>query len=388
MARFNGKWTPTFIIAVVLVLGLVGATAALLKASPQEAGTAGEPLDDEQPAAHVVVDDVDDEKADMPRTLPMPERESGDKGLKDDVVGADVTGKDLRGLLADAFGVEVDVSDAEATVTRADVAVAIVRALGLEDVAEAHAPTEFIFRDVAPEHEAFAAIAMLERLGLYPFHVGTLFAPDESVQRAEAQFTVETAAALEAVEGPIVHVNAPARTVSVEWTPRHATAYVAGEGTLIVRNGEPVPLERLRSGDDVRVVADADGDLFLAVAVGEQTEGGVSDELLTIVRELATPEQLAAIIKRDWDRALVELKGSVYDQLVERGVTEEEASAVLAQDWPLIEERSKVRLTELVTQETDVNGDLVRAVLDGDWDTALEHIEVEVLEYVLNHLVV
>lgn len=314
-----------------------------------------------------------------------------------------VTPTRLKGLLEDAFGAHwIGTDDGAAEekgssplenialsnpVTRADAARAVAAALGLQDVAAAYAPAEPIFRDVAVDHEAFAAVALLERLGLYPFHVGTVFAPDTPVEEAELKFTIESALALETVLGPVVHVNGPARTVSVEWTPRHATAYIAGDDSLIVRNGEVATLERLRPGDEVRVVADGDGRLFLAVAEGPEG-GGASDELMALLRELATPEQLAAIISRDWDRAAVELKGSVYKQLLERGATPEEAEALLAQDWTVVEERTKERLTELITDSTEVNEGLVRAVLDRDWESALGFIEVEILEYVLNYLAV
>lgn len=388
MDRLQRKLTPTVLIAVVLVLGLLSAaSAALLKnasAGGSESGgaiTADSSLQGDTPQLIVP-------GGEMPRTLPMPER-----GPRRDADGAEsgFTRSQLRSLLIETFGQDVPVDDKLADahfVTRGDVAVAVVRALGLEEIARDHAPSEVLFRDVPVEHEAFGAVAMLHRLGLYPFHVGTLFVPDDRVQPAEVRFTVETAQALESVRGPIIHVNAPARTVSVEWTPRHATAYIAGDGTLVVRNGLASKLEQLQPGDDVHVVADGDGELFVAVASGPEQAAGVSEELLGLVRELATPEQLAAIISRDWDRAVVELKGSVYNQLLERGATPEEAAALLAQDWSVVEERSKARLTELISSETDVNEELVRAILDRDWDTALGHIEVEVLEYVLNYLVV
>ncbi len=127
--------------------------------------------------------------------------------------------------------------------------------------------------------------------------------------------------------------------------------------------------------------------MLLAVAEGPASAASnVIGEATRVLRELATPEQLAAIIARDWDRAGAELKVSLYNQLLEAGVTAEEAAALLEQDWDAVEEHGKRRLTELVSRRADVEPELVRAVLDQDWGTAVSHIEVEVLEYVLNYL--
>lgn len=412
MARFKNALTPGLFIAAVLVLGLLGAgSAALMKGAPvagaEEVAGAEGPAVDAVAGSESAASTAPTAEEDMPRILPMPPKESTreeavQSPVRDAALTRGVSPARLQGLLLDAFGgrsaQEGDAADGAVLsalegltvsnpVTRADAARAVAAAMGLEQIAAAHAPAEPIFRDVPAEHEAFAAIALLERLGLYPFHVGTLFAPDGPIEEAELKFTIDAALALDTVRGPVVHVNAPARTISVEWTPRHATAYIAEDGSLIVRNGEVVTLERLRPGDEVHVVADGDGRLFLAAAEGPEG-AGASDELMALLREMATPEQLAAIISRDWDRAAVELKGSVYKQLLARGATPEEAEALLAQDWTVVEERTKERLTELITDSTDVNEALVRAVLDRDWESALSFIEVEVLEYVLNYLAV
>ena len=107
-----------------------------------------------------------------------------------------------------------------------------------------------------------------------------------------------------------------------------------------------------------------------------------------MLRKLAgTPEQLAAIIARDWERAGVELRVSLYNQMLEAGVSVEEAAALLEQDWASVEEHAKRRLTELVlSQRADVDAELVRAVLDQDRTAAVSHIEVEVLEYAVERL--
>lgn len=271
-------------------------------------------------------------------------------------------------------------------VTRAELTVAVIRALGLEELAGRHPYDEPVFRDVPAQHHAFPAVSMAHRLGLYPFHVSSFFAPDEPVEAAEAQHLVRTAAALERVRGPVALVNAPARTVAVQEDQRRTVSYTIGDSTLIVRNGAVVGADALQPGDEVEVYADASGQLLIAVATGPDASPTVVSEATRILRELATPEQLSAIIARDWQRAGSELRVSLYNQLVEAGVTHEEATALLEQDWASVEEHGKQRLTALLAERTELEPELVRAVLDQDWDTALNYVEAEVLEYVLNYL--
>src|SRR5690606_5733388 len=96
--------------------------------------------------------------------------------------------------------------------------------------------------------------------------------------------------------------------------------------------------------------------------------------------------QTAAILARDWERAGTELKVNLYNRLLEHGLTPEEATAVLDQDWAALTEHGKARLTELAAARWSVSPDLVRAVLDQDWETARSHAEIVILEYLLNAL--
>lgn len=400
MTNFRGKLTPLLVIAAGLIFVLLTAASAGLFTSPDDDAVLG---DTHEQAAE-----------ELPQVLPMPERDE-ETADEDGTVPAPLVSKRpeadgpngsatawrggvTRGQLAGLVTERFDVTEDEfltmtggwydGVVTRADLARALVRLLDIEQLAAEHAPDEPIFRDVPQEHKAYGAVHMLQRLGIYPFHVGTLFAPDERVEQAEVVYTLDTAVQLESMTGPIVHMNEPARTVSVEGSPRQATAFTAGEQPFIVRNEEVVTFAALRPGDDVHLIADDTGLLLVAVATGPVEEPTVTTEAVALLRELATPEQLAAIIARDWDKAAIELRSSVYEQLVERGVTSDEAAALLNRDWPMLEERGKVRLTELVSGNTEINEELVRAVLDQDWDTALGHLEIEVLEYLLNKLAV
>ncbi|HEY8416625.1 MAG TPA: hypothetical protein VIK93_01165 [Limnochordales bacterium] len=273
-------------------------------------------------------------------------------------------------------------------VSRGQLSMAVVRALGLEEVAEAQRPVESLFQDISPLHRAFAAVAMTHRLGLIPHRPGDLFRPEDTVTVAEATEIIAAARELDIRTGRVAEINAPANSLTLAGEDGVTVSYVIGPDTAIVRNGVPATAQDLLPEDTVRAVADASGLLRLLVAEGQELSR--SQQALTVLasvlRELLTPEQTAAILDRDWQRAENEFKVNLYNQLLEHGMTPEEAAAVLDQDWQALTEHGKARLTELVASRWPVAPELVRAVLDEDWDTALSYAEVEVLEYLLNEL--
>ncbi|HLT58855.1 MAG TPA: hypothetical protein VKZ69_08795 [Limnochordales bacterium] len=273
-------------------------------------------------------------------------------------------------------------------VTRGGLVMAVVRALDLEELALAHPPAASLFQDVSPLHRAYAAIGLAHRLGLLPQPPGHMLRPEQPVTAAEAQEMLGLARALDIRAGQLDQVNAPGSSLSVAGPDGQPTAYVLVEDTLIVRNGGAVGAEELLPGDAVRTVADATGRLRLLVAEGPALSP-VQQALAVLgplLQELLTPEQTAAILARDWERAGTELKVNLYNRLLEHGLTPEEATAVLDQDWAALTEHGKARLTELAAARWSVSPDLVRAVLDQDWETARSHAEIVILEYLLNEL--
>lgn len=404
MFKFNIKWAAPLAVVIVLAAALLpAASTGTFKEAPM-AEPGGETMEPEPSEWSMATPerptttfgprlDAGGNGGSIPGTAPTAGTGRADGQT---LTRRPLTRADLVQLLAEAFDMPpADVMDdyvddtvrPRQTVSRAELATAVVRALGLDELAAAHPYDEPVFRDVPADHHAYAAVSMAHRLGLYPFHVGGLFAPDEPVEMAEARQMIHAAAALERIEGPVAYTNAPARTISVQEDERRAISFTLSERSLVVRNDAVVSAEALRPDDYVHVYADSGGELLVVTATGPASATStVVNEAVKVLRELATPDQLAAIIARDWDRAGAELKASLYTQLLESGLTQAEATALLEQDWTTVEQHGKERLTELLSENASVDPELVRAVLDQDWDTAMSHIEVEVLEYVLNYL--
>lgn len=279
-------------------------------------------------------------------------------------------------------------ADGNDPVTRAQLVTAVVQALELEDVAEAQRPADSPFQDISPLHRAFGAVTLAHRLGLTPHRPGDLFRPEQAVTVAEAQEIMAVVHRLEVRTGRLAQVNEAGRSLQLADETGDIRAYVLLPDALLVRNGEAAGAAQLQVDDDVRAVADGTG--LLRVVTARGPEASSSQEVLAVIgavlRELLTPEQTAAIMARDWERAETELKVSLYNQLLEYGLTPHEAAAVLEQDWTALTEHGKERLTAVAAARWSVAPELVRALLDEDWDTALSYAEVTVLEYLLNEL--
>ncbi|OUM97745.1 MAG: hypothetical protein BAA04_10900 [Firmicutes bacterium ZCTH02-B6] len=273
-------------------------------------------------------------------------------------------------------------------VTRAELATAIVEALDLKDPAAALMPQDSMYQDISPLHRAFPAVAMAHRLGLIPQAAGGMFRPEETVTVAEAEEWLAAVSRLDNVSGRLVQVNVPGASLSVVADDGETSAFVLAPETLVVRNAQASTAQQLRVDDVVHAVADATGQLMIVVAEGSSSTAAreALATLAEVLREILTPEQTAALLAQDWERAGTELKVSLYNQLLEHGLTPDEANAVLSQDWPAVTEHGKERLTELVAARWELEPELVRALLDQNWDTAVSYAEVMVLEYLLNEL--
>ena len=380
-------------LAVLLVLAAFAGAASYLKTGSQVAQNPPEQPPETTPSAR-------DGSQPISARPPAEDRQPGDRAAADP--GSPLTWGELLALMQTAFdpaaapGLSGDEqvtlldpgTDPAGQVTRAGLAAAIVRALELEDAAVALMPAESMFQDISPLHRAFPAVALAHRLGLIPEETGSMFRPEQPATYAEAREWIDAARRLDIRSGRLTQVNVPGGSLSVVTDGGEAAAFVLAPDTGIVRNAQKAGAEELRVDDPVRVVADATGQLKLAVAAGpEMTKADAALEALAgVLRELLTPEQTAAILAQDWERAGDELKVSLYNQLLKYGLTPEEADAVVSQDWPALTEYGKSRLTELAAARWGLEPELVRALLDQDWDTAVKYAEVMVLEYLLNEL--
>ncbi len=80
------------------------------------------------------------------------------------------------------------------------------------------------------------------------------------------------------------------------------------------------------------------------------------------------------------------LEPKLIQNLVGRGLTEEEATTILKQNWTELGELAKKRVAGALSDELGVSQDLIIALFDSDWEQAKAYGQIEVAQYVLMKL--
>lgn len=100
---------------------------------------------------------------------------------------------DLAGLMNNAFGITPSISAPDAPATRADFAVILAQAMGLD---QAGVPSAQAFADIPATHPAYRSVQILDSLGVFAGMTGNprRFMPDALLTRGEISFFTVTAA--------------------------------------------------------------------------------------------------------------------------------------------------------------------------------------------------
>lgn len=271
-------------------------------------------------------------------------------------------------------------------ITRAEMVTMIQRAVeslhGLTADLPSRVGWEATFDDLSPDHWAFDAAEAAYQEGILPPYVRDGFEPSEPATRAETAYMVARSLKLEVLEGTLTQADADSQTLVLE-TEEGTRSLILPKDARLVQGDRLATAEELTTQVPARVIADAYGRARIVEAEAPSTAAKVTDEALQVARRLLTQEQLRAVIAGDWARAGDELRLSLYDMMIERGVTPFEAEAILQEDWGSLTELGKERLATALSDYLALPTELVRAVLDGDWGTAQELAQSEAAAEIL-----
>jgi hypothetical protein len=96
------------------------------------------------------------------------------------------------------------------------------------------------------------------------------------------------------------------------------------------------------------------------------------------------PEQVDAISRGKWDEARKGMSPALAARLVEMGLTDDEAQALLGQDWEALPELGQTRLAQALSEEIGVSSELIEAVMRRDWKAARSYAELEAAQILLS----
>ncbi|MEW6229792.1 MAG: S-layer homology domain-containing protein [Bacillota bacterium] len=271
----------------------------------------------------------------------------------------------------------------ERHITRAEMATMLVRVVKLGDKMDSLEQPEPSFGDVGPEHWAFRSIETANTLGILPVHFGVVFEPNAATTRAETAWMVKSLIDLKITEGKLAKVDSREGALTITTPGNTEQTVFVGLDTEIYRNSVATTVDKLLRGDNVYVVADATGEPKFIKARGLVTKDDVTTKVSILSKGTLTPGDVEALARGDWKSVKGDLEPRLMEKLVERGLTEEEATSILNQNWAQLGELAKARLAGALSEELGVSSDLIVALLDQNWQLAKTYGEIEVAQYLL-----
>ncbi|HPZ14292.1 MAG TPA: S-layer homology domain-containing protein [Bacillota bacterium] len=270
-------------------------------------------------------------------------------------------------------------------VSRAELAAILSRVaqLGKVGVADASSWTP-TYRDVDSTHWAFRHVEVARRLDIIPIHFGLVFEPDRPATRAETAHMVKSLAESEFARGTVAQVNKSAETLSLRNAAGNTQTIQIDPETIVYRNGVASDLESIRENDSVYAVGTGYGATRFVMAEGAVTREDITRKVSALTDGIITPEQVDAISRGKWDEARNGMSPALAQRLVEMGLTEEEAQALLAEEWDALPELAQRRLAMALSEEIGVSPELIESIMNRDWKSARSYAELEVAELLLS----
>jgi hypothetical protein len=271
-------------------------------------------------------------------------------------------------------------------ISRAEMTQILVRTINLGDKMDSLTQPEPSFIDVSQDHWAFRSIEIANTLGVLPVHFGVVFEPELPATRAETAYMVKSLIDLRIYEGKLARVDNQQGTLTVTTPGGVEQQITMAFDTAIYRNNVEAGLERLLRGDEVYIVSDSLGEPRFIKARGLVTKDDVTTKVSILSKGTLEPEDVEALARSDWNSVREGLEPKLIQNLVGRGLTEEEATTILKQNWTELGELAKKRVAGALSDELGVSQDLIIALFDSDWEQAKAYGQIEVAQYVLMKL--
>ena len=271
-------------------------------------------------------------------------------------------------------------------ISRAEMTTILMRTIKLGDKMDSLDQPEPSFIDVGDEHWASRSIEIANTLGVLPVHFGVVFDPELPATRAETAHMIKSLIDLRIYEGKLAKVDNHEGTLTVTTLGGTEQQLTMAFDTAVYRNNVEADLDRLLRGDEVYIVSDAFGEPRFVKARGLVTKDDVTTKISILSKGTLEPEDVEALARSDWGSVKEGLEPKLVQNLIERGLTEEEATSILKQNWAELGELAKQRVAGALSDELGVSTDLIMALLDSDWEQAKAYGQIEVAQYVLMQL--
>lgn len=275
----------------------------------------------------------------------------------------------------------------EAPVTRAEMVTMLTRLLKIGAEDEQYT-MEFIpsFPDLEEDYWAFHQIELASRLSILPGYYQPEFHPSRLANRADTAWMIEQLLNLKTVRGSILDNPSGSNLLTVQPDDGEIQIILVPQEAIVFRNNITTAAEQLTKEDKITIFYDRHNEPAIVKAFGEVTKNDLLGRLSSMVKGRLTTEQIASILAGDWEQVKDGLSGELYNQLLEYGLTPEEAESILVQDWAYLDTIGRDRLAGALSGYLGITKDLSRAILDRDLERVKEYGKIELTALALGKL--
>lgn len=272
-------------------------------------------------------------------------------------------------------------------ITRAEIVTMLTRILnvGLQEE-EYTQELPSTFSDVDKEFWAFRQIELSARLGILPGYYKPEFQPSRLASRADTAWMINNLRTLKVLRGKVLDNPEGSGLLTVEPEEGEVQIALAQPETIVLRNNITTAVENIRKDDKLTIIFGKNEEPAIIKAYGEVTSNDMLGKLSSMLKGRLTTEEIAAIMAGDWDRVKESLKGELYNEMIEFGLTPSEAESILVQDWEYLDTLSRDRLSEALSEYLGITKDLSRAILDRDIERIKEYGKIELTTLALQKL--
>ena len=272
--------------------------------------------------------------------------------------------------------------DPDAEVTRSEI---VSTLMGIIDVQERFGTlldnVDASFIDLTSGDSLFAEVEAAERLGIIPIHFGVAFEPNRPVTRAEAASMVNRLINVDVVQGMITNADQYGNITVVGENASESQISVSTD-TLTVRNGLAARPNTLRQGDMVYVVA-RDNNAKFVHSFGEITQEDLITRVTGALKGVLTQEEVAALVRGDYDTVRESVGPKLKDRLMDEGLSESEAEALISQNWDQIPSLLQERAISTISKQLGVPSEVVMDTVQQNWDSLRSYAEQKLTEFAL-----
>ena len=263
-------------------------------------------------------------------------------------------------------------------VTRAQLATILMRILNLARSEEKYTDKwSSSFVDLPSDHWAFHYVELANKLKLFPNNYQTEFLPNQPATRAEASWILQTLNQLEISKGKITSVDTGSGLVNLQAINGEPRLSMVTPDTIIMRNNLTNSIDSLLTNDEVTTIATVAGDVKYLKAFGPITKNDTLSRISSFTKGYLNKDQINSLIAGDWNSIKDNLKGELYNRMIEFGLTPAEAESIIVKDWNYLDTLSRDRLTAAIAKQLGITQELSQALIERDLNKIKDYGKVE-----------